>query len=130
MSSARDTALDLITFLDASPSPYHAAAEARRRLIGAGFTEVPQNADWPPGGGRYVTGDGGSLFAWVVPEGSARHAPFRLLGAHTDSPTLRVKPRPDTGRAGVRQDLVRQLGGHGQHVVSRRVGRGDDHGTV
>ena len=33
-------------------------------------------------------------------------------------------------RAGVRQGLVRQVGGHGQHVVSRCVGRGDDHGTV
>lgn len=111
MSSARDTALDLITFLDASPSPYHAAAEARRRLIAAGFTEVPQSGEWPPGGGRYVTGDGGSLFAWVVPEGSAPDALFRLLGAHTDSPTLRVKPRPDTGRVGVRQLGVEVYGG-------------------
>jgi aspartyl aminopeptidase len=41
MNSARDTALDLISFVDASPSPYHAAAEARRRLIAAGFAEVP-----------------------------------------------------------------------------------------
>ncbi len=111
MSSARDTALDLIAFADASPSPYHAAAEARRRLIAAGFTEVALNGDWPSGGGRYVTLDGGSLFAWAVPEGSAPHAPFRLLGAHTDSPTLRVKPRPDTGRAGLRQLGVEVYGG-------------------
>ena len=55
--------------------------------------------------------DGGSLFAWVVPEGAAPHAPFRLLGAHTDSPTLRVKPRPDTGQAGVRQLGVEIYGG-------------------
>ncbi len=108
---ARETALDLIKFLDASPSPYHAAAEARRRLIAAGFVEGPLTGGWPPGAGRYVTGDGGSLFAWVVPGGSAPHAPFRLLGAHTDSPTLRVKPRPDTGRAGVRQLGVEVYGG-------------------
>jgi aspartyl aminopeptidase len=111
MSSARDTALDLITFLDASPSPYHAAAEAWRRLIAAGFADVPPDGTWPPGEGRYVSWDGGSLFAWVVPGGSAAHAPFRLLGAHTDSPTLRVKPRPDTGRAGVRQLGVEVYGG-------------------
>jgi aspartyl aminopeptidase len=111
MSSARDTALDLIEFVDASPSPYHAAAEAGRRLVAAGFAEVPRNGTWPPGGGRYVTADGGSLFAWAVPEGAAPHAPFRLLGAHTDSPTLRVKPRPDTGRAGVRQVGVEVYGG-------------------
>ena len=111
MSSARETALDLIAFLDASPSPYHATAEARRRLGEAGFTELDPAAGWPAGPGRYVVADGGSLFAWVVPDGSAPDAPFRLLGAHTDSPTLRIKPRPDTGRAGIRQLGVEIYGG-------------------
>ncbi len=98
MDSARDTALDLIRFIDTSPSPYHAAAEALRLLAGAGFTELPPADAWPSGPGRYVVVDGGSLFAWIVPEGAAPGSRFRLLGAHTDSPTLRVKPRPDTGR--------------------------------
>ncbi|HUA41280.1 MAG TPA: M18 family aminopeptidase [Streptosporangiaceae bacterium] len=111
MNTARDTALDLIAFLDASPSPYHAAAEALRRLTVAGFTEVTQAGAWPAGPGRYVVVDGGSLVAWVVPEGSPPDAPFRLLGAHTDSPTLRVKPRPDTGQAGLRQLGVEVYGG-------------------
>ena len=111
MSSARDTALDLISFLDAAPSPYHATAEALRRLAAAGFTEVAQTDAWPSGPGRYAVADGGSLFAWVVPEGAAAGTRFRLLGAHTDSPTLRVKPRPDTGRAGVRQLGVEIYGG-------------------
>jgi aspartyl aminopeptidase len=109
--SPRDTALDLIAFLDAAPSPYHAAAEALRRLTAAGFTELTQAAVWPAGPGRYVVADGGTLFAWIVPEGSPADAPFRLLGAHTDSPTLRVKPRPDTGQAGVRQLGVEVYGG-------------------
>jgi aspartyl aminopeptidase len=111
VTSPRDTALDLISFIDASPSPYHAAAEALRRLTAAGFTEVAQAQPWPPGPGRYVLTDGGSLFAWVVPEGTAADARFRLLGAHTDSPTLRVKPRPDTGRADLRQLGVEIYGG-------------------
>jgi aspartyl aminopeptidase len=111
MSSPRDTALDLIAFVDASPAPYHASAEARRRLTAAGFAEVSPDGDWPSGAGCYVTVDGGSLFAWVVPGGSPPHASFRLLGAHTDSPVLRVKPRPDTGQAGVRQLGVEVYGG-------------------
>jgi aspartyl aminopeptidase len=111
VTDARDTALDLIEFIDASPSPYHAAAEAVARLTAAGFTEVGLGQEWPSGTGRYVTVDGGSLFAWVVPEGAAPHTPFRLLGAHTDSPTLRVKPRPDTGAAGFRQIGVEIYGG-------------------
>ncbi|HUC22088.1 MAG TPA: M18 family aminopeptidase [Streptosporangiaceae bacterium] len=111
MSSPRDIALDLIAFLDDSPSPYHAAVEALRRLTAAGFTELPQAGVWPSGPGRYVVVDGGSLFAWIVPDGTTPDAPFRLLGAHTDSPTLRVKPRPDTGQAGVRQLGVEIYGG-------------------
>jgi aspartyl aminopeptidase len=111
MSSAREIALDLIQFIDASPSPYHAAAEALRRLTGAGFAEVAQAEAWPSGPGRYVVAEGGSLFAWIVPAGAAPGTRFRLLGAHTDSPTLRVKPRPDTGRAGVRQLGVEVYGG-------------------
>lgn len=111
MSSARDAALDAISFIDASPSPYHAAAEARRRLAAAGFAEVALNGEWPSAAGRYVTVDGGSLFAWVTPADGPPHVPFRLVGAHTDSPALRVKPRPDTGQAGVRQLGVEVYGG-------------------
>jgi aspartyl aminopeptidase len=111
MTSPRDTALDLISFLNASPSPYHAAAEALRRLTAAGFTEVSQADAWPTGPGRYAVVEGGSLFAWVVPGGAGPLTPFRLLGAHTDSPTLRVKPRPDTGQAGIRQLGVEIYGG-------------------
>jgi aspartyl aminopeptidase len=107
----RDAALDLLRFLDASPSPYHAAAQALARLTAAGFTEVGPAAAWPSGPGRYVTADGGSLFAWAVPGGAAPDLPLRLLGAHTDSPALRVKPRPDTGRAGMRQLGAEVYGG-------------------
>src|ERR1700742_311129 len=109
--NARDTALDLITFLDASPSPYHAAAQARQRLTAAGVTELGLAGQWPSGPGRYVVTDGGSLFAWVVPDGAAPDTSFRLRGAHTDSPPLKVKPRPDTGSAGFRQLGVEVYGG-------------------
>ncbi len=111
MSTPRQTALDLIEFVDAAPSPYHAAAEAARRLAAAGFTELPASGRWPSGDGRYLVIDGGSLLAWVVPPGVPPDAPFRLLGAHTDSPALKVKPRPDTGRAGMRQLGVEVYGG-------------------
>src|SRR5579863_9207137 len=111
MTLDRSAALDLIDFVDASPSPYYAAAEALRRLTSAGFTQLPLAGEWPSGPGRYAVVDGGSLFAWVAPPGAARYAPFRLLGAHTDSPALRVKPHPDTGRAGLRQLGVEVYGG-------------------
>ncbi len=54
---------------------------------------------------------GGAIVAWYVPEGAEPHTPFRIVGAHTDSPNLRVKPLPDTGAHGWRQVAVEIYGG-------------------
>jgi aspartyl aminopeptidase len=102
---------DLLSYLAAAPSPYHAAAEAERRLAAAGFTSLDPAAAWPAGPGRYQVVRGGALVAWVVPSGAEASAGFRIVGAHTDSPNLRLKPRPDTGRAGWRQLGVEVYGG-------------------
>src|SRR5690349_22342163 len=86
---------DLMTFLTASPSPYHAVANAAERLEKAGFRQLSEQDAWDSGtGGRFVL-RGGALIAWYVPEGASAHTPFRIIGAHTDSPNLRVKPVPD-----------------------------------
>ncbi|WP_418958133.1 M18 family aminopeptidase [Streptomyces tritici] len=102
---------DLMTFLAASPSPYHAVANAAERLEKAGFARVEETAAWDgTKGGKYVV-RGGAIIAWYVPEGATPHTPFRIVGAHTDSPNLRVKPRPDMGREGWRQVAVEIYGG-------------------
>lgn len=103
--------LALLDYVDASPSPYHAAAEAAARLAAAGFTELDAAGAWPAGAGRWYVVEGGELVAWVVPDGVPVDAGFTLVGAHTDSPNLRVKARPDTGRAGWRQLGVEVYGG-------------------
>jgi len=100
---------DLIAYLDASPSPWHAVESTIARL--PGFDRVDESAAWdevPPAG--YAV-RGGALIAWRVPGGSGPATPFRLVGAHTDSPGLRIKPRPDTGNAGWRQLGVEVYGG-------------------
>ncbi len=102
---------DLMAFLAASPSPYHAVANAAERLEKAGFRQVAETDAWDgTAGGKYVL-RGGAIVAWYVPEGAAPHTPFRIVGAHTDSPNLRVKPRPDTGAHGWRQVAVEVYGG-------------------
>ncbi|MEE1939441.1 M18 family aminopeptidase [Streptomyces sp. TRM 70361] len=102
---------DLVSFLTASPTPYHAVATAAERLEKAGFRQLAESDAWDGGsGGRYVL-RGGAVIAWYVPEGASPATPFRIVGAHTDSPTLRVKPVPDTGAAGWRQVAVEIYGG-------------------
>lgn len=102
---------DLMSFLRASPSPYHAVASAAERLEKAGFRRIEETAPWDgTAGGRFVL-RGGAIIAWYVPEGAEAATPYRIVGAHTDSPNLRVKPIPDTGAHGWRQIAVEIYGG-------------------
>ncbi|MFJ1972592.1 M18 family aminopeptidase [Streptomyces sp. NPDC087903] len=102
---------DLMSYLAASPTPYHAVANAAERLEKAGFRQVLETDEWDGStGGKYVL-RGGAIVAWYVPEGADPHTPFRIVGAHTDSPNLRVKPLPDTGAHGWRQIAVEIYGG-------------------
>jgi aspartyl aminopeptidase len=104
-------ALDLAAYIDASPSPFHACAEAARRLEAGGrFVEVDERqaeSGLPPRG--YVIRDG-SIVAWagLDPDDPAG---LRLIGAHTDSPNLRVKPQPDLDRVGAQQLALEPYGG-------------------
>ena len=105
-----DTAADLCRFIDASPSPFHAVAESARRLDAAGFERLDEAAGWPSDAGRgrrYIVRDG-SLVAWSSDDPVDG---WRIAGAHTDSPNLRIKPRPDSARAGARQLAVEPYGG-------------------
>ena len=101
---------DLIDFLDASPSPWHAVESTIARL--GGFVRLDETEAWTelPEAGYVVRS--GAIVAWRLPsEAAPAHAPFRLVGAHTDSPCLRVKPRPDTGGHGWKQLAVEVYGG-------------------
>ena len=110
-STIRSETLAMMGYIDASPSPYHAVTEAGARLVAGGFRALDLEDPWPTGPGGYVVERDGSLVAWWAPDGAPSDAPFRVVGAHTDSPNLRLKPHPDTGRAGFRQLAVEVYGG-------------------
>lgn len=111
-AEARAYAKDLCAFVDKSPSPYHAAREAARRLEAVGFTELDEANVWNivSGDKRYVL-RAGTIVAFVVGDAHPALAGFRILGAHTDSPNLRVKPNPDLTKSGYRQVGVEVYGG-------------------
>ena len=102
---------DLLAFVGASPSPYHAVLEATDRLVAAGFAPLDPAGEWPDAAGPYLVAVGGAIVAWHVPAGAGPERRFRIVGAHTDSPNLRIKPRPDTGGFGWQQLAVEVYGG-------------------
>ncbi len=101
---------DLLAYLDASPSPWHAVGSSVERLTAAGFEPVDETGPWRPVDRGFVV-RGAALVAWQQPTGSTQVWPFRITGAHTDSPCLRIKPHPDTGGLGWRQLAVEVYGG-------------------
>ena len=111
LESSAAHAQDLIDYVASSPTSFHAAAEAGRRLSAAGFTRQDEAAEWDPSpGARFLIRDG-SLLAWRIPVGASSTTGFRIVGAHTDSPTFKLKPRPDFTSAGWQQLGVEVYGG-------------------
>lgn len=112
MSDTPTETLALLDYIDRSPTPFHCVAETARQLDAAGFTAVDEGAPWDlaPGGAHYFI-RGGALIAFELGAKPPREAGFRLIGAHTDSPNLRLKPQPDVTRAGYRQLGVEVYGG-------------------
>ncbi len=106
-------ASDLASFLDASKTPYHAVVEVARRLTSAGFRAFREQEAWQIEAGTrgFVVRAGGSIVCFQVGSKAPADAGFVLIGAHTDSPNLRLKPLPDLTCVGYRQLSVEVYGG-------------------
>ncbi|MGA9394899.1 MAG: M18 family aminopeptidase [Azonexus sp.] len=109
----RAQAHDLLNFIDASPSPWHAVQTAAGRLQQAGFTALREDERWQlaPGGRHFVIRGGASIIAFVVGSDALVECGFRLVGAHTDSPGLRLKPKPLLNGDGLLRLAVEVYGG-------------------
>jgi aspartyl aminopeptidase len=103
------TAQGLCEFIDASPSPFHVCATAASGLRAAGYSELDEADEWPRNG-RFFVVRSGSLVAWNS-ERDTDGRPFRIIGAHTDSPNLRVKQHPDREIAGWQVVSLQPYGG-------------------
>ena len=117
---------DLVDFLAVSPSPWHVVSTAAARLTAAGFGSVDPATVWSDVPQRGFVTRGASLVAWSRASSADGRSPLRLVGAHTDSPGLRIKPRPDGGVAGWKQLGVEVYGGaliNSWRSEERRVGK-------
>ncbi len=110
-SSHAAHAQGLLRFIDSSPSPFHVVATGSEMLRGAGFVETDIGVMSNGQPGRHFVARDGALLAWVVPDGATSSTPFRVVGAHTDSPNLRLKPEPTANGFGYRRLGVEVYGG-------------------
>ena len=106
--------VDLKAFLQSSPTPYHAVKAMDKRLDVAGYQYLDEADSWTLSeGGRYYTvRNGSSIIAWCLPKAkSVIESGFRMVGAHTDSPCLKVKPQPEIHKHDYQQLGVEVYGG-------------------
>ena len=101
---------DLIDFLNSSPTPYHATDSMKERLDQAGFQSLQESDSWSlaEGGKYYVTRNDSSIVAFIMGKPDRG---YRMSGAHTDSPCLKVKPTPEINKHGYLQLGVEVYGG-------------------
>jgi len=115
VTSNKRAALDLLSFINASPTPFHAVKFVKERLSKAGFKEIRERESWAstcqPGGKYYLTRNGSTIVAFAIGNKWKPGNPISMIGAHTDSPVLRLKPVSKKQGVGYVQIGVETYGG-------------------
>ena len=93
---AEKFAVDLLQYLNDSPTAYHAVENGAALLKSGGFQELKETESWSlqEGGKYFVVKNSSALIAFAVGGGDLSKEGFRIIGAHTDSPCLKIKPGP------------------------------------
>jgi len=112
-SSLLDFNQDLLSFLNESPTPFHAVAEMSQQLEQHGFQLLNEADAWGElaAGRYYITRNASSIIAFIKPEADLAETGFQMVGAHTDSPCLKVKPQPEKIKHNLLQLGVEVYGG-------------------
>ena len=113
LSSPESFNQGLCDFLNKSCTPFHAVATMVGELESAGFSRLDETSEWSlqPGGKHYLLRNDSSIIAFVIGRDTGPEAGVRMVGAHTDSPNLMVKPVPEKTRQGYFQLGVEVYGG-------------------
>ena len=102
---------ELISFLDKSPTAFHAVANIKMRLEAEGYTELAESAKWElsEGGKYFVVRNDSSIIAFRTP--SFDFTGFMISAAHSDSPAFKVKENPEIVENGYVKLNVEGYGG-------------------
>ena len=113
MSKKQNIVNDLLKFIDHSPTPFHAVYETKTLLTQHGFTELKESNAWKlsSNGKYFLTRNDSSLIAFIVGTSTQDTSGFKIIGAHTDSPNLKLKPNSAYDKNGYLQLGVEVYGG-------------------
>uniref|UniRef100_A0A1D1XH39 Putative aspartyl aminopeptidase n=1 Tax=Anthurium amnicola TaxID=1678845 RepID=A0A1D1XH39_9ARAE len=106
-------ASELIDFLNASPTAFHAVDEAKKRLKRAGFEHLSEKDDWKLEAGKkyFFTRNHSTIVAFAIGKRYVAGNGFHIVGAHTDSPCLKLKPVSKVSKGGYLEVGVQTYGG-------------------
>ncbi|XP_071685519.1 probable aspartyl aminopeptidase [Rutidosis leptorrhynchoides] len=104
---------DLVDFLNASPTAFHAVDEAKRRLKVAGYEQIYEKGDWKLEAGKkyFFTRNYSTIVAFAIGKKYVAGNGFHIVGAHTDSPCLKLKPVSKVSKGGYLEVGVQTYGG-------------------
>ena len=113
MNQAQQFPQQLLDFIDNSPSPWHAVESTVTLLEANGFQSLSEKQPWQLNAGEryYTIRDQSSIIAFVVGSKAPSESGYRIIGAHTDSPGLRIKPNPEQKRGAYLRLGVEVYGG-------------------
>ncbi len=108
-------AKDLIDFINSSSTSFHCVAEVKKRLSESGFLPLNEVDKWEieRGGKYYITRNDSSIVAFVMGQKEIWQSGFRIAGAHTDSPSLKIKNNGASIVGGILRMSVEPYGGGG-----------------
>lgn len=97
MNNYAQYAQELIDFIYESPTAFHAVENVKKVLLENGFSELKEEDKWnlQRGGKYFTTKNSSAVFAFTIGLGEVEEEGFKIIGAHTDSPTFRIKPNPE-----------------------------------
>ncbi|XP_047309662.1 probable aspartyl aminopeptidase [Impatiens glandulifera] len=106
-------ATDLVDFLNASPTAFHAVDEAKKRLNSAGYEQISERGEWKLQAGNkyFFTRNHSTIVAFAIGQKYVAGNGFHIIGAHTDSPCLKLKPVSKVSKGGYLEVGVQTYGG-------------------
>lgn len=123
MSEYQKTAKELLTFLDESPTCFHAVWKMKEMLLAAGFEKLREDERWNLERGKkyFVTRNGSALIAFVIPNQVKAGDGCRIIASHSDSPCFKIKENPEIT---VEEEYVKlNVEGYGGMILSSWLDR-------